>query len=404
VPASAVLRPYLHVLPRALLAAIAVASADEGAVQAGGSGPSSLAIGGALGADFEPSGAAWHPRLGALLVVDDGGGVAVLDASGGLRGRWSVPGAPDLEGVCVADPSTPFAYLAIEAPARILEFDLERGIVRRAFDLARVLPARADGGPPDGERTAGVEALTFVPDASHAEGGRFLVGHQGDGRVDVVELPVRSVHARPSAHLVESFTPWPGHAELSGLDYDAGLGLLFAVYDAAERLRATTLDGQLVEEWRLAADDPEGVAVTGCRVFVADDGAREVWRLDALLDRARCCAPRADVAGVSLSAGGLQRSRLDAECARAGSLYVLERAGDAPLALPGPRALAASSGGSPRLGVVPAREGPTVALRVPPASDVALAGRVLEHDLWLARPTAGGPRAERHRLRLALRP
>jgi hypothetical protein len=95
-------------------------------------------IGGALPASYEPSGAAWHPRLQRLLVVGDGGQLTLMDGHGGGAVHLAVPGAPgtDFEGVCVADPADDRVYVGVEQPARVLEVDVSTGALLRAFALS----------------------------------------------------------------------------------------------------------------------------------------------------------------------------------------------------------------------------------------------------------------------------
>lgn len=234
---------------------------------------------------YEPSGAVWHPRLERLLVVSDGGQLSSLDRDGVSVVSWDVPG--DLEAVTVADPAGTLVYLGVEHPDAILEFDLAQGAVTRSFDLTGTLV-----GPDD----RGLEALTFVPDPAHPEGGLFLAGLQDDGRVYRFALPIRSSSTSISVQFVSSFAPVVGRDDLSGLDWVASQATLYAAYDATDRLRAMHADGSLIEEWALPGVSQEGLAFAGCELFVAQDGTAEVLRygfptdpLDSDLDgRADC--------------------------------------------------------------------------------------------------------------------
>ncbi len=89
---------------------------------------------GGLPADFEPSGAVWHPLRQRLITVDDSGLVAEIDPLGGVVQTWDVGG--DLEGITVVDPSDGLIYLAVENPDGILEFDLDSGeLTGKQWDL-----------------------------------------------------------------------------------------------------------------------------------------------------------------------------------------------------------------------------------------------------------------------------
>jgi len=219
-----------------------------------------------LGA-YEPSGLAWHSRLQALFVVDDGGTLTMLDRNGLVLDSFAVPG--DLEGVTVADPVTDFIYIAIESPGKVVEFDLAAGVATRTFVLIDPLP------PP-----AGLEALTFVPDPGHPEGGLFYAGIQADGSVHVFELPIKSSSTSTTATEVDAFFPVPGRADLSGLHYDPRADVIYGIYDGANRFIAMTVDGTLLNDWVLPGGNQEGITTANCELFVAEEIPRIIWRYD----------------------------------------------------------------------------------------------------------------------------
>ncbi len=223
-------------------------------------------IGGDLPAGYEPSGAVWHDRFGALFVVSDGGQVSMLDASGSNVTTWNVAG--DLEAVCVADPQGDFVYLGVERPDSVIEFNHATGAVVRTFDLTPWMT---------GPSNSGLEALTFVPDESHPEGGLFYAGLQDDGRIYVFELPIASSGTSVDVTHVTTLTPVPGRTDLSGLDYHRDSGILYAVFDGYDALRAMEPDTTFLAEWDLPGNDQEGIAFAGCELFVAQDVGKEVW-------------------------------------------------------------------------------------------------------------------------------
>ena len=245
-------------------------------------------IGGGLSANFEPSGGAWHGRVDQLFLCGDDNTIARMSRDGSATTVWSLAG--NWEGIAVADADSDLVYVVNENTAHIREFDFVVGAGARDFDLTTappgpdVLPLTAadvdalvDGG--DG---TGAESLTFVPDAGDPEGGRFLVGSQENGSIYFFRL---SLSAGTSATYLGKVKTWPsGNNDLSGLEYDWVHGVLLAVWDAANVLRALTPAGAILHEWSLPAgsNDEEGLAYDGQSLFIAEDPApaSEVWRYD----------------------------------------------------------------------------------------------------------------------------
>jgi len=224
-------------------------------------------IGGTLPASYEPSGIVWHTRLARLFLVSDGGTVTASTADGDILSNWSVPG--DLEGVCVADPSGDVIFLGVENPDSVREFDVSTGQVLRTFDLTATM---------QGPDNSGLEALTFVPDPAHPEGGVFYAGLQSDGRIYVFNLPIRSSASSTVVTLVNTITPVSGRTAISGLHYDRETGVLYAIFDGPNRVVAMDPDGTMIADWELPGNDQEGVTLKDCELFVAEDVGPEVWR------------------------------------------------------------------------------------------------------------------------------
>lgn len=234
---------------------------------------------------YEVSGAVWHPLQDKLFVVHDGNGalggsVTRLNRDGSAVQNWVVGG--DMEGVTVADPSTDFVYLAQEQPNdSIVEFDFVRGVVTRSWDLTNLANCTSgcgvDGVPfPDPPGNAGIEAITFVPDAG-SSGGVFYLGLQSDGRIYKVRVDLSSttgkyIYLGHAARL----GPWngPGGVGIQGLDFDVENNVLWAMI-GQERIRAMRPDGTLLGEWTLPEPSGtiEGIAMasTPCEFFVTWD-------------------------------------------------------------------------------------------------------------------------------------
>lgn len=245
-------------------------------------------IGGGLSANFEPSGGAWHSRLNQLFVCGDDGRIARLNRDGAATANWSLAG--NWEGIAVADPATDFVFVVNENTAHVREFNFVSGTGARDFNLTAATPgpgipaltpadieALVDSG--DGR---GAEALTFVPDPGDPEGGLFFVGSQENGYIYRFRL---SLASGTDVVYMGKFKTWPdGDTDLSGLEYDSLHGVLLAVWDGSNVLRALTPAGLILQEWSLPAgsNDEEGLGYDGLSLFIAEDPApaSEVWRYD----------------------------------------------------------------------------------------------------------------------------
>jgi hypothetical protein len=226
---------------------------------------------------FESSGLVWQSRATgeSLFVVSDSGKLARMDAAGIVTGCWTIAG--DLEALSLIDPLSPEIYIGVEydeSPTvlspRILEFDADAGAVTREFDLTELATFITIPDDPL-ESPQGLEALTFVPDPGHTEGGLFYAGLQEDGRIYVFELPI--VSGGESATLVNILTPMPGLAGIRALHYHRTNDVLYAIFDdgITVLLLAMSADGSLIASWDLPGREQEGVAVQGCDLFVAED-------------------------------------------------------------------------------------------------------------------------------------
>jgi uncharacterized protein YjiK len=226
-------------------------------------------VGGGLPPGFEPSGAAWQPRLQRVLLVGDEGTIASMDAEGGSVRTWALPG--DLEGICVAEPASDRVYVAVERPASIVEFDIAEGRVLRRFPLPELM---GSGHKPN----KGLEALAFVPERGDPEGGVFWAGIQSDGSVRLLSLPLHSDRTSTAVHEIKRFTPVPGAKDLSGLDWDPSTETIWAVFGKENLLVVLDRSGRVQATSSLPHGGQEGIAVTPDWIFIADDHARRVVR------------------------------------------------------------------------------------------------------------------------------
>ncbi|UCF03705.1 MAG: hypothetical protein JSV14_08800 [Deltaproteobacteria bacterium] len=225
--------------------------------------------GGNLPSLFEPSGSLWHSRLQRVLIVDDGGQLAMMDSEGENVVIWQL-GNSDLEGICLADSESDFVYIGVEQnPISIQEFNLTTGQVTRVFDLEPWL---------SGYGNEGLEGLTFISNNGDAEGGRFYVGIQATGEIFIFSLPILSSFTDNTVTFVGNFTPENQMQDLSGLYYCLRNDILYGIYDSFNVLVAMNTDGTSLKEWQLPGNDQEGFAIgDNGLVYVAED-VDEVWR------------------------------------------------------------------------------------------------------------------------------
>ena len=207
----------------------------------------------------EPSGLCWHAQRRTLFVAGDEGDLCEMATDGTmLHQRRIRPG--DFEGVTY-DPATGLLYVAVEEEELILELDPDTLKILREFQLPREFGGRtlmAAGGE-------GIEAITFIPDPTHAEGGVFYIANQAftlsDPRdisaIFQVELPLRT-RSGP-ARITGYFAP--GVIDLSGLHYDREGGQLLAVSDAANLILTYSPAHELLSVQAFPGDNQEGVAV-----------------------------------------------------------------------------------------------------------------------------------------------
>ncbi len=205
----------------------------------------------------EPSGIFWHSGRGTLFVVGDEGDLCEIRTDGTPIKQQRLRAA-DLEGV-THDPATGLLYIAVEGEETILEVDPETFTVRREF----ALPRTWQGYTRLREGKEGIEAITFVPNAAHAEGGTFYVANQAFTLTDEedisalfeVELPLRSGTGEP--RFVRSLSP--GIIDLAGLFYDAESNHLFVVSDATNVLLEVSMDLEVLKAYAFPGDNQEGI-------------------------------------------------------------------------------------------------------------------------------------------------
>ncbi len=221
-----------------------------------------------LGTNFEPSEIVWHTQRESLFVVGDEGLLAEIDQNGVVKHSWIIGG--DLEGITIVDPSSPYIYLGVEQPDSIKEFDLSQGkLTGRSWDLTAWMT---------GPDNAGLEALTYVPNASHPyapslSGGLFYAGLQADGRIYIFDVPVSGNGALALVDILDAGVG----SDISGLCYQQETDTLYAIFDASNVIIEMTPAGQYLTAYNLPGLDQEGVAVlpgypeSATQLYIAED-------------------------------------------------------------------------------------------------------------------------------------
>ncbi len=222
----------------------------------------------------EPSGIVYHAARDSLFVVGDEGALYELKPDGSLVRESVIEAGADFEGVTV-DPATGRVYIVVEDTNRIYEIDPDAMQVLRRFTVPRTWQERTvmkAGGQ-------GLEAITFIPDASHTEGGVFVVANQAFGLDDAedvsalveVELPLCSGAGEELTGRVTGH--WPLNIiDLSGLHYDALTGDVMVAADADNVLLQVTRDGRIVRSWAFPGNDQEGITADHAgHLYIAQD-------------------------------------------------------------------------------------------------------------------------------------
>ena len=215
--------------------------------------------------ELEPSGIVWHPLRETLVVVGDSGDIVEFERNG----TWLREGFvtdDDIEAVTVS-PESGLLYMAIEGDDDIIEVDATSFAVLRRFNLPREIDDQTvlqEGGD-------GLEGLTFLPDAEHAEGGTFLIANQasetatGD-RAGLLEVTLPLLSGGVDGTNLSLFgSPM---SDLSGLAWD---GQLLAISDRLNQLYEMDLAGNVTGSCRIPGKDQEGLAVDGDQLWVVDE-------------------------------------------------------------------------------------------------------------------------------------
>lgn len=233
----------------------------------------------------EPSGITYHAARRSLFIADDSGSIhevrldGTLVQSKGLSER-------DIEGITV-NPDTGLLYAAVEGDESILELDAETLTIQREFRIGRNFEGEQllkKGG-------MGIEAIAFVPDALHPEGGTFWVGNQSfslkpndePSVICEVIVPLRSGTARTAdGTIINAYRM--NFIDISGLAYDSQGDHLVLVSDTSNLLVELKKEGTILGQYLLPGDEQEGVVLDGLGyMYIAQENGEIIKLADRRL-------------------------------------------------------------------------------------------------------------------------
>ena len=228
----------------------------------------------------EPSGITYHPTRRSLFIADDSGAIYEVNLQGTLIQAKGL-NELDIEGITM-NPGTGLLYAAIEDDETILELEPETLTVKREFRINRYFKGELllkKGG-------MGVEAIAFVPDASHPEGGTFWIGNQTfslkandePSVVCEVVLPILSETAKQSEGTIINAYKM-NFIDISGLAYDAQDDLLVLISDTTNLLVEIKREGKILSKYLLPGDEQEGVTLDGLGYMYIAQESGEIIKL-----------------------------------------------------------------------------------------------------------------------------
>ena len=233
----------------------------------------------------EPSGITYHPTRRSLFLADDSGSVHEVSLEGRLIQSKGLS-ERDIEGITV-DPGTGMLYAAVEDDEVILELEPENLAIQREFRIGRDFKGEQllrKGG-------MGIEAIAFVPDASHPEGGTFWVGNQSfslkakdePSVVCEVVVPLRSTTAKQAdGAIIHAYKM--NFIDISGLAYDAQGDCLILISDTTNLLVELKREGTILRRYLLPGDEQEGIVLDGLGyMYVAQENGEIIKLADRRL-------------------------------------------------------------------------------------------------------------------------
>jgi len=212
----------------------------------------------------EPSGIVYHPTRKTLFVVSDEGHISEMKTDGTKVTQHRSSVRKDYEGITV-DPSTGLLYVAFEGAESIIEIDPKGLKTKREFSVQRTYKGKTvmkAGGN-------GIEGITFVPDAKHAEGGTFYVAHQDLTGTDAeevsaifeVEVPLKTGKAGDTKQCRILRQIDLGMLDLAALHYDKARDRIYVLSDSTNTFLEITRQGKVLAKYRFPGSNQEGLTL-----------------------------------------------------------------------------------------------------------------------------------------------
>jgi len=209
----------------------------------------------------EPSGIVFHAERGTLFAVGDEGTIAEITLDG-VNIQKTLLFGNDFEGITY-NPDTGMLYAIVEGDDTILELTADDLIVQRTFTIERDFQGTTLL-PPGGD---GIEAITFIPDRQHSEGGLFYVTDQSMGTAETadfgllieVEAPLQSNQEASATAIITDYFTLEGHSDLSGLHYDNQSDSFYIISDSLDEVLKVTRAGKLQNSVYLPGNHQEGI-------------------------------------------------------------------------------------------------------------------------------------------------
>ena len=228
----------------------------------------------------EPSGITYHSSRKSLFIADDSGIIYEINPNG-FHIQANGVNALDIEGITV-DPTTGLLYAAVEDDEAIIELDPETLKIQREFNILRDFKGEQllkKGG-------MGIEAIAFVPDALHPEGGTFWVGNQSfslkekdeSSVVCEIVVPLRTATGQKSEGTIINAYKMD-FIDISGLVYDTQGDLLILISDTTNLLVELNRQGTILSKYLLPGHEQEGVALDGLGYMYVAQESGEIIKL-----------------------------------------------------------------------------------------------------------------------------
>ena len=233
----------------------------------------------------EPSGVTYHPERKTLFVVDDEGHIHEIRLDGTVIQTKALQ-ARDLEGITI-NPITGWLYAAVEDDETILEINPQTLTIRREFKINRTF----EGKPLLKKGGMGIEAITFVSDVLHPEGGTFWIGNQSFSRkpggepsiICEVVVPLLTSNATEAEATIIRFFEM-NLLDISGLAYNVKTDSLVLISDTTNLLVELKRDGTHLQRYLLPGDDQEGITLDGLGyMYIAQENGQIIKLADRRL-------------------------------------------------------------------------------------------------------------------------